>query len=221
MARRPRQAPSLLILQLDSDKLRADGLSFTELTRFVQVVTAFGSGAVVEVRETTTPQHLREELASLEGHFDVIVAIGHSNESGIRIASGEFVDWAKFATLIKRFKPKRLVLIACQAGRWPAASLLFTNLANLRRIFASPVNASRDLGALMIALVPYLVDVKAPGKELVFKTQVLLAAATGRQIRQWMRKDKDNPEGLLLDLAAEAAHPVIQDVRAAIARLLR
>ena len=222
--RRKNQPPSLLIIQFDAEKLRADGLLLADLATFVGVVTTLASGAVVVTKEATTHQHLcgvLEELAS-EGHrFDVIAAIGHSNETGVRIARDKFADWDEFAHHIKRFEPRRLVLVACQAGRWPAANVLFKKLPKLRRIIASPVNASKDLATLMLAIVPYLVEVKAPSGNMVLRAQALLTAATGRQVRHWMRKDKDDPAGLLLDFASLKAHPIIQDLRGALLRSIR
>lgn len=225
MARtRLKSPPSLLILQLDSDKLRTDGLLFSDLASFVGVVTMLASGAVVVTRETTTLRHLLDVLGELarEGHrFDVVVAVGHSNETGIRIARDKFAEWDEFAGYIKPFEPRRLMLVACQAGRWPAASILFNKLPKLRRIFASPVNASKDLATLMIAVVPYLVEVKAPPGSLVFKAQGWFMALTGRQVRHWMRKDKDDPAGLLLDFSSQKAHPIIQELHGAFRRFIR
>lgn len=222
MARRRKKPPSLLVLQLDSEKLRADGLLMSDLAAFVGVVTMLASGATVVIKETTTLRHLLDELGELarEGHrFDVIVAVGHSNHTGIRLASDKFAEWGEFAGYIKPFEPRRLMLVACQAGRWPAASILFKKLPMLRRIFASPVNASKDLATLMIGVVPYLVEVKAPPGSVVFKAQGWFMALTGGQVRHWMRKDKDDPAGLLLDFASQKAHPVIQELHGALRKL--
>lgn len=215
--------PSLLIMQLNVDKLRQDELLFSDLARFVGLVTLLASGATIESIETTDLRNLKDQLGRLEqaGHrFDVVVAIGHSNHTGIKVASDKFAEWDEFAGYIKRFEPRRLVLVACQAGRWPAANTLFKKLPKLRRIFASPVNASKDLGQLMLAIVPYLVEVKAPRSDVVFKAQAFLAAATGRQVRQWLRvHDMNKPEGVLLDFASQAAHPIIQELHGALRKL--
>lgn len=221
--RRKKSPPSLLILQLDSDKLSADGLLLSDLASFVGVVTMLASGAVVVTRETTALRHLLDVLGELarEGRrFDVIVAVGHSNHTGIKLASDRFAEWGEFAGYIKPFEPRRLMLVACEAGRWPAASVLFKKLPKLRRIFASPVNASKDLATLMIAVVPYLVEVKRPSSDLVLKAQAWAMAITGRQVRHWMRKDKDDPAGLLLDFASQKAHPILMELHDALRRLV-
>lgn len=51
-------------------------------------------------------------------------------------------------------------------------------------------------------LVPHVVGVKVPKKSHVQLAQFAAIALTGRQLRRWMRSDKDNAEGLLLDLAS-------------------
>jgi hypothetical protein len=207
--------PSLLILQLDAEKLRADGLLLSDLTDFIATVTRL-AGTTVITRETTTERHLLDELGELarKGHqFDVIVAFGHSNEHGIRTASdGELTAWGAFAGYLKPFKPKRLMLVACEAGRWPAANALFTKLSTLNHVFASPVNASKDLATLMMAIVPYLVTVKGVRSPAVLKAQKWAVVLTGRQVRHWTKKDKNDPDGLLLDFASQAADPVIRGI---------
>lgn len=218
-------APSLLILQLDTDRLRADGLHLGDLTLVVAAIGAIASGATVEVRETTTERDLLDQLAAFaqqQRRFDVIVAIGHSNETGIRIAPERFTTWDVFASYIKPFQPKRLMLVACQGGRWPAATILFRKLPKLRRIFASPVNASKDLATLMLAMVPYLLEVKAPKDRVVRAGQLVSIALTGRQVRHWMRsRDKDNPAGLLLDDAAQFADPYLRRAHGVLASMFR
>ncbi|HMY20806.1 MAG TPA: hypothetical protein PKA58_30990 [Polyangium sp.] len=105
------------------------------------------------------------------------------------------------------------MMIACKAGQWPAATVLFRKLPKLRRIFASPVNASKDLANFMIAMTPYLLEVKAPPDSIVRFGQGALIALTGRQVRQWMRdRDKDDPAGQLLDLAAQWFDPILRNV---------
>jgi hypothetical protein len=74
---------------------------------------------------------------------------------------------------------------------------------------------------LMVALAPYILHVKAPKHGLVFKAQVALAVLTGGQLRQWMRtRDMDNPEGLVLDLVACAADPLVRGVPRVLASML-
>lgn len=211
--------PSLLVLQLDSKKLQADGLCLRDHAQLTAIVGKLTSDAEVTICTTTDEQDLLAQLAGLteqKRHFDVVVCIGHSNEDGIKIASNRFSDWEAFAGYLKPFKPRRLMLIACSAGRWPAANVLFRKLSTLRRIYASPVNASKDLANLMLWCVPYLLKVKAPPVSAVRYAQLVAAVFTGSQIREWRRtRDKDNPEGILLDLMAQLADPYVRRLGAA------
>jgi hypothetical protein len=88
-------------------------------------------------------------------------------------------------------------------------------------LHASPMNVSDRLAPLMIALVPYLVQVKAPSDRVVRRAQLAAGVLTGGQVRQWLRTSAmDNPEGRWLDLAALVADPLVQRIPHAIADLL-
>jgi hypothetical protein len=211
--------PSLLILQFDSEKLRRDGLCLQDQAELTAQFGQLTSNADVALRATKDEADLLAQLAELaeqKRSFDVVVCIGHSNENGIKLASNRFADWEVFAGYLKPFKPRRLMLIACSAGRWPAANVLFRKLSTLRRIYASPVNASKHLASLMLWCVPYLLKVKAPPKSSVTYAQLTAMLLAGGQIREWHRtRDKDNPEGILLDLMAQLADPLLRKLRAA------
>jgi hypothetical protein len=114
------------------------------------------------------------------------------------------------------------MLVACQAGRWPAAEELFRRLPRLRRIFASPVNASLDLAQFMIGVVPYLVGVRVPRGKAVSWAQAAAIALTGRQVREWKREtDMGDANGLVLDLLAQVADPYARQVPALLRSFFR
>jgi len=177
-----KRAPSLLILHLDSAKLRRDGLHLGGPAALTSIWAGLGMGAQAETVDATDLESLRrhlQHLAEQKREFDVVVAVGHSNQEGIRIAAEEFVNWDAFAAYLQPFSPRRLLLVACKAGGWPAASSFFQKLPLLRRIYASPVNASKHLGELMIALVPLVLAVQAPTKRQVTAAQVAIVGLTG------------------------------------------
>lgn len=211
-----RRVPSLLVLVHDVGQLCADGLDLSQFAWFVAGIGAFASGADVEVRQITSVQSLHSVLASFEAAgrtFDVLVSIGHSNEQGIKAASDWFATWEEYAGTVKPLSPRRLMLIACRAGRWPAARILFRKLAKLRRIFASPVNVSFDVAKLMLATAPYLLEVKAPSAGAVAAAQAFFLTTTGGQLRQWQRdRDMNDPDGVLLDIGAALLDPMLQGV---------
>jgi len=221
-SKRPRQAqdgrPSLLVLHLDANKLRADGLHLGDATSIAASVASLCCGARVEEVDAVSIEALLHRLGDLaeQGRtFDVVVAIGHSNEEGICIAPGPggFISWAAFGAYLKPFRPRRLLLAACQAARWPAAQVLFSKLPALRRIFGSPVNASKDFATLMVGLIPYVLAVKAPSRRPRQLAQVAAALLTGGQLREWKRDaDKDAGDGILLDVAAQLLDPHVRSL---------
>ncbi len=218
-ARGKRREPapqSLLILHLDAERLRADGLHLGDVAQFSGALSAVAFGAPVMVEDTTSTSHLHETLARLataKKKFDVVVVVAHSNADGIRVASDLFTTWDGFAGYLKPFQPRRLLLVACKAGRWDAGEGLFGAMPQLRRIFACPVNASKDFGALMLIAVPYVVAERSPKDRHVTWSQIASIAATGRQLREWRRTtDAGNPDSATFDLIADLADPVARQV---------
>lgn len=207
--------PSLLILHLDADKLRRDRLHLGEQAAFIAGLAAVGLDAEVTIADVTDRDNLHRTLSDLvvgKRSFDVVVAIGHSNSTGIRIASNAFAEWSAFGDYLKPLRPRRLVLIACQAGQWPGAVALFGRLRELRRIYASPVNATKDLASFMLALVPHVVAIKVPKKKHLRWMQAAALALTGRQVRMWTRADAREPDGVLFDFAAKLFDRDLQKV---------
>jgi hypothetical protein len=153
------------------------------------------------------------ELASKKMTFDVVVVVAHSNAAGIKIASDRFAAWPEFAAYFRPFRPRRLLLVACRAGRWDAGETLFTTNSHLRRIFACPVNASKDFGAMMLFAVPYVVAERSPRGKHVLWSQIAAITITGRQLREWRRTtDKGNPDGSVFDMLADFADPLARQV---------
>jgi len=218
--RPPTAAQSLLILHLDAEKLRSDGLHLGDVADFSGALSAIGLGAPVTTESTTSAGHLHETLAAhvlAKRTFDVVVVVAHSNAQGVRAASDLFVTWDAFAGYLKPLRPRRLLLVACQAGRWDAGDALFARLSQLRRIFACPVNASKDFGALMLFAVPYVVAERRPKDMHVRWSQIATIAITGRQLREWRRTtDKGNADSAVFDLIADLADPVARQVPSAL-----
>lgn len=212
-------------MHLDADKLRRDGLHLEYAANLASTLSATGFDAQVEIidaRETSDLAYRLGKLAEADRVFDVVIAIGHSNADGIVVAANmPAASWTTFASYLKPFEPRRLVLVACEAGRWPSADVLFTKLPKLRRIFASPVNTSKALATFMLAVVPYVVGVKAPRRQTITWTQTAAIAITGGQFREWKRDDdKGNAAGVLLDLAAQVADPYVRQVPGLLRKML-
>jgi len=227
-ARRPRRTPgpqSLLILHLDAEKLHRDGLHFGDIATFSGGVSALALGSDVVIKDSTSRDDLtrvRSELTARAKRFDVVVVVGHSNARGIRMACNHFADWSEFAAYLKPLGPRRLLLVACQAGRWDAGEALFSANRELKRIFACPVNASKDFGALMLFTVPYVVAERRPRDKHVLASQLMSVALTGRQLREWRRTtDNGNPDSSIFDLLADVTDPLAQRIPSALASIVR
>ena len=95
-------------------------------------------------------------------------------------------------------------------------------MRQLRRIFACPVNASKDFGALLLFAVPYVVAERRPKDRHVTFSQIASIVATGRQLREWRRTtDHGSPDSALFDIAADLADPVARKVPAALLSVAR
>lgn len=221
---RRKTAPSLLILQVDSHRIKADGLDMTAVARGPATISSLFSSARCKIAETTNLDSFQRLVrdAADQGRWDVVVIIGHSNAHGLKIASDRFSTWEEVGAELKPLKPRRLVLIACKGGRASGANALFRKLRDLRRIYACPVNCSKDLGKVMLGLVPVAVENKAPRRRLIRYAQGLTALSVGGQLRHWARnEDKDNPHGQLFDILADLIDPQVRGLRLLLTGLLR
>lgn len=95
------QAGGILVLQLDSAKLEADGL---DLVPFSQSVARFAPGTRMTIVCATRFDDLLRRLAELHGQtFEVVAVMGHSNERGLVLAAGRPVDsWNAVAQYLSR-----------------------------------------------------------------------------------------------------------------------
>lgn len=88
--------------------------------------------------------------------FELIFVVGHSNVSGIRLAPEVFVRWEAFARWLAPFRPKRVVLAACEAGGWLAAQHLFREIVGLQELYGSPAMTTPKQVGLLKAMIPFL-----------------------------------------------------------------
>jgi hypothetical protein len=215
--RKPLPPQSVLIIHFDAAHLRADGLHLGSVACTSAVVSKFLVDSDVELRDVSTPEELESTMGAFRKQrrkFDLVVVIAHSNERVIRMAHETLAPWSDFATWVRPLRPRRLVLVACKAGRWPAAQTLFGANRDLTRIYGCPANVTKDLGAYMVTFIPYLAAHRRPKDSHVRAAQLLTMATTGLQLREWKRTaDKDQPMSALYDLFSDVAHPFIQQLR--------
>ncbi len=176
---------SLLILRCDVERLRADGLALESETELIAQLSSLGLGARVSVVSHSTRADLLQKLGALHRPFDVVVVIAHSNETGTQLASDRWASWPEVARYLDPFKPKRLLLIACRAGGWPAVAPLFSEIRSLRHLFASPANMNVASAQLLLCLLPHVVDQKTPSRDAVETFRTLAPLLTGSPLRHW------------------------------------
>lgn len=202
---------SLLILHLDSDKLRADHLHLGDVAAFSSMIAtlALGSDAVsIDVDDSMAFENLLRVAVEDRRAFDVIVVVAHGNAFGLQVAQNRFDRWEEFAKNLSLLRPRRLLLAACQAGRYDAGEALFRSNPRLRRIFACPVNASRDFATLMLLAVPWIVSTRKLRERDLLTSKFAAVLLTGCQLREWRRStDRGNPDRPFLDVLSVAADP--------------
>lgn len=204
--RRP-AGPSVLILRLDHDKLVRDGLTLGEEVAFGTRLGQLCLGAQVATVNGTAMDELLQQLGKVARHhsrFNLIVVIGHSNDSGIRLASDRWADWPLFAEYLRPFSPRKLALIACLAGGEAVSRQLFSVLPTLNYIYASPDCIGVDLANLILLLSAHALSVRRPSSDLVSWAKAAALGGCGRRLKIWRRKAArsahDDWEDLLFSL---------------------
>ena len=154
-------------------------------------MSVFSPEARVVVVQATTFDDLLRRLAELHGQkFEVVAVVGHSNELGIVLGANRSTDtWEAFARYVKPFEPRRLMFVACKAGRALPSRAIFSVLTKVRRIFATPVLANRLQGQVMISLLPHILGRPVPSRDLLRSVQAGLVVLQGRQLWEWRRVD--------------------------------
>ena len=108
---------------------------------------------------TTSRQALLSALAQCKqknGQYNVIVIVGHGSVRGLQLTHDPRVPWEEVARWINPFKPKQIVLVACEAGRWLPSKALFEGVLTLQEIYGSPVVITQQEASAIKLLVPYL-----------------------------------------------------------------
>lgn len=193
--------PSSLILECDPAKLAAHSLTSAR-----DIHTLVGT-LVPSARRYFIPASSRQELLSQLAQcaeecrtVDIIVVCGHSNQDDLRLTSDRFASWEEVAQWIAPFHPKRVVLVACQGGRWLPSRALFKGISTLQEIFGSPVLLTDQQALLVKLLVPYLLTrgrLKMDTLQIVQVANFLLTKGMiFRQVRREFERSGDE-DGVL------------------------
>lgn len=200
--------PSLLIIECDSPKLQSQGLSCVDE---IQVTSQLWADTVVV--KGGSQSELCRDLGNLANRrFEYILVIGHSNIKGIVLMSDRPpVLWADFSSWIVDFKPKKIVLIACDAGRYLTFAALFAQIPTLREVYGSPIRAGKNLAKAMHILLPILYNAKAedsPGVRITqLYTWLITKEVLFRYTRQGVNDVAHDPSALLFTSLLESCYP--------------
>lgn len=162
-----RRRKALLILECDSGKLTQQNLALGE--EMLNQAKMFFPQNLVSLVKSYNEADLAETFAGLFStgqFFRNVVIIGHSNRSGLKLSSDRFVSWEGTANWINPFQPHRVILLACEAGRWFSCAALFDNIPTLREIFGSPVSADKNQQYIILARVLHILSAKKEDREL-------------------------------------------------------
>jgi len=186
----------LLILECDANRLEREGMAMGNQIHGIARVLPIRNKNI-ELALINSQDDLLKAFADYAGQYSsikVIVVIGHSDVSGIRISTPmqTFLDWGAVAKWFECFKPNYLVFAACKAGQYPSKVAFFEGIKSLKAMFASPVNISRLQVEIIKVLVPYLLlsrtidpDVIAMGQWLAFIRNKTIILYSRRRDSDW------------------------------------
>ena len=177
---------SLLILECDAAKLARQSLDMAASIR--DCVSLVAPATRIETIQTTTERDLLERMGCLAGSkFRTIVAIGHSNDVGMRLTGDQSLSWEAVGKWLAPLAPQQLVFVACQAGRLNAIADMFNAVPTLKSIFAPPFAVSKAQMQMVHWLVPYLLDVRQPDSDVIKIAQTANLLLTGNTPWHWRR----------------------------------
>jgi hypothetical protein len=163
-----RRRKGVLIVECDSAKLERQNLALGHQLH-AAVKLAFPRNPVELARADTRADLLKRlgTLAETGQRYRSIVIIGHSNRNGLQLTSDMFFEWGAVARWFGPFDPHRIILIACEAGRWLPCAALFNGIPCLKEIYGSPVPTYKDQALFVLVLVLYALGAKQTDRALL------------------------------------------------------
>lgn len=143
----------LLIIECDTPKLKAQGLSFSDdLNRVASTVLQDRVTYLIQTKEKELIPTQFAEAKQKACSYSVIVVIGHSDSNGIRLGENARYTWETFSNWLEPFRPQKLFLMSCQGGKTEVGRMLFKNLDSLKEVYGSPVLLTKP-EAMTVAVV--------------------------------------------------------------------
>lgn len=190
--RKAKTPPSLLVLECNSALLASQEITLAG--DVFDIARRFVPKAIMSLVQGTRKEELLFRLGECKqqgGEFGLVVVIGHSAQRGIRLTPDHEASWSEFALWLSPFRPQRVILVACEAGRWLPSVALFSGIPTLQEIYGSPVVTTQQQAAYVKLLVPYFLSGKRLPKDilLIQATNFLLTrGVVFRQTRAEFRR---------------------------------
>lgn len=182
----------LLIIECDSANLGADRLNLGSLFYRMlnhEIAKLFLAKKTVVLLKTSSKSRLDEEFAEVlqrYGRFRAVLIVGHSNSTGIRVASDDRFEWGALGKWLAPFRPEMIFLAACEAGQSVAVRNLFEPLKEtLRDVFACPVKLYPTQAAAFAVLIAGLLWTGEINENESIAAQFVNYIGTGGQIYHW------------------------------------
>jgi hypothetical protein len=209
----------LLIIECDSAKLAADGLDLGDSAAvgvwFADLVFE-GRGAPLGVRTLKVygPDDLLHGLGAVKeesGRVRSVLVIGHSNATGIMLASEFFKGWDVLGRFLAPLAPTHVALLACSAGGRTAVSELASGLRGVREIVASPAAATKPLVGYLAGWLLSRMRRRRTNQDARLLAQIGLAWLSGNVVFHWTPRElrETTLEALLSDRLLEGAARVV------------
>ena len=146
---------SVLIIECDHLQLERDSLLIGNF--FEKQLSSILPKDSYALLQTTTEQQLCRDFGEkfANTNFEVIVVIGHSSTSGIKLTSESSISWAILGDWLEPFRPKKLILIACEGARSLPAKALFERITSLDELFGSPAKINIREAIPLFFLIPF------------------------------------------------------------------
>ncbi len=148
---------AVLVVECDSAKLAQQNLALGE--QLCSLIKQAFPLNPVDLVQSDTEAGLLEKVRELHEKgrpYRSIIVVGHSNQDGLMISSDRFIGWGGVANWFKSFDPHRIILIACNAGRWLPCTALFSGMPTLKEIFGSPAPAHKDQAFAVLFIVLHI-----------------------------------------------------------------
>ncbi len=213
-----RRRKALLILECDSGKLERQNLALgNELRSYARIV--FPKNPITFM-QSYTEASLLERFAALYDTGQLyrnVILVGHSNRGGLQISADRFIDWTGVAEWLIPFEPHRVILLACEAGRWLPCAALFDRIPELKEIFGSPLPANKNQQHIVLARALHILGARKEDPGVIRLMQLgnflFTKGVMFRRTRTEYERGGDEDGKIWTDFAEPLLEHIIQRLR--------